>query len=65
MTDIEQYGVEENWSLPVYAGDCEDYALKKRKVLNEFFPDHVDEAMDQWLRENYTIHLPRKDMRPA
>ena len=38
---------------------------RKRKVLDEFFPDHVDEAMDRWLRENYTIHLPKEAMRPA
>lgn len=32
-TDIELYGVEEFWTLPVTRGDCEDYALLKRHLL--------------------------------
>ena len=32
-TDQELYGVAEYWTLPVDAGDCEDYALLKRHVL--------------------------------
>jgi predicted transglutaminase-like cysteine proteinase len=35
-TDMEQYGVEERWTLPVSGkGDCEDYALLKKKMLIE------------------------------
>ena len=35
-TDIVQYGVEEKWTLPVSGkGDCEDYALLKKKMLIE------------------------------
>lgn len=34
-TDMEQYGVEEFWAYPVTAGDCEDYALLKRRELME------------------------------
>ncbi len=34
-TDLEVYGVTEYWTLPVTRGDCEDYALLKRKVLIE------------------------------
>jgi predicted transglutaminase-like cysteine proteinase len=34
-TDLEQYGVEEFWAYPVTAGDCEDYALLKRRTLME------------------------------
>jgi predicted transglutaminase-like cysteine proteinase len=35
-TDIIQYGVEEKWTLPVSGkGDCEDYALLKKKMLLE------------------------------
>lgn len=34
-TDEEIYGVEERWTLPLSAGDCEDYALLKRKLLME------------------------------
>ncbi len=32
-TDLELYGVEEYWTLPVIKGDCEDYALLKRHLL--------------------------------
>ncbi|MCM2293723.1 transglutaminase-like cysteine peptidase [Allorhizobium sp. BGMRC 0089] len=33
-TDLQQYGVEEKWEYPTSgAGDCEDYALMKRKLL--------------------------------
>ena len=33
LTDLELYGVTELWTLPVDKGDCEDYALLKRKLL--------------------------------
>ncbi len=32
-TDLELYGREEHWTLPKYRGDCEDYALLKRRLL--------------------------------
>lgn len=33
-TDMEMWGVEERWSYPVNGyGDCEDYALEKRRRL--------------------------------
>ena len=32
-TDEELYGLEEYWTLPKGAGDCEDYVLLKRKTL--------------------------------
>ena len=36
MSDREQWGKEDVWSLPVTGrGDCEDYALMKRKLLIE------------------------------
>ncbi|MEO9611562.1 MAG: transglutaminase-like cysteine peptidase [Nitratireductor sp.] len=35
LTDIEIFGVEERWEYPTKVGDCEDYALLKRKRLNE------------------------------
>ena len=35
LTDMEIYGVTEYWTLPATAGDCEDYALMKRKLLME------------------------------
>ena len=35
VTDINNYGTEEYWTYPVSRGDCEDYALLKRKILQE------------------------------
>ena len=32
-TDLEMWGKEEVWSFPVREGDCEDYALLKRRTL--------------------------------
>ena len=32
-TDEEIYGMSEHWTLPGRRGDCEDYALLKRKIL--------------------------------
>lgn len=34
-TDLELYGKEEHWQLPTKFGDCEDYAMLKRKWLME------------------------------
>jgi predicted transglutaminase-like cysteine proteinase len=34
-TDMEMWGKAEVWSYPTTAGDCEDYVLLKRKLLNE------------------------------
>jgi predicted transglutaminase-like cysteine proteinase len=34
VTDLELYGVSDYWTLPVWGkGDCEDYALQKRRNL--------------------------------
>ena len=33
LTDLEIFGVEERWAYPRSVGDCEDYALLKRKML--------------------------------
>lgn len=33
MTDQDIYGVEEKWAYPTDVGDCEDYAILKRKML--------------------------------
>lgn len=34
-TDMEIYGVSEHWTIPKVRGDCEDYALLKRRTLIE------------------------------
>ena len=33
VTDLEQYNLEEHWTLPGKYGDCEDYVLLKRQLL--------------------------------
>ncbi|MBU2581248.1 MAG: transglutaminase-like cysteine peptidase [Alphaproteobacteria bacterium] len=33
VTDMAAYGVEEYWTVPASAGDCEDYVLLKRELL--------------------------------
>jgi predicted transglutaminase-like cysteine proteinase len=33
VTDLDAWGQEEVWSYPAATGDCEDYALLKRKLL--------------------------------
>jgi predicted transglutaminase-like cysteine proteinase len=35
-TDMEMWGKEELWSYPTNIGDCEDYALEKRRQLMAF-----------------------------
>jgi predicted transglutaminase-like cysteine proteinase len=34
-SDLELYGETERWTIPTTKGDCEDYALLKRKILIE------------------------------
>ena len=33
VTDLELYDVEEHWTYPEQAGDCEDFVLLKRQLL--------------------------------
>ena len=35
ISDKLLYGVEERWAYPTDAGDCEDFVLLKRRLLNE------------------------------
>jgi predicted transglutaminase-like cysteine proteinase len=35
LTDQELFGVEEYWTYPAKAGDCEDYVLLKQKKLRQ------------------------------
>jgi predicted transglutaminase-like cysteine proteinase len=42
VSDMDLYAVPERWDYPVYAGDCEDYVLlKKRELENLGFPSHA------------------------
>ena len=39
VSDIDLYGVVEKWTIPVDAGDCEDYVLLKKRDLESLgFP---------------------------
>ena len=35
ISDQDLYGVAENWTYPTTAGDCEDYVLLKKRLLQE------------------------------
>ena len=38
---------------------------RKRKVLEEFFPDHISAETDGWMRETFNILLPPEQMLPS
>lgn len=46
-TDVTQYGKEEYWAVAGERGDCEDYALKKMKLLRDkgFPKEHLNIAV--------------------
>lgn len=56
MTDMEQYGVDEYWAIAKTAGDCEDYALLKRKLLHDAGVPYSDLLMTVVLQPNGEGH---------
>jgi predicted transglutaminase-like cysteine proteinase len=56
MTDMELYGVEEKWAIATWAGDCEDYALRKRKDLIDSGFSPSDTLMTVVLQPNGEGH---------
>lgn len=56
MTDMEIYGVEEHWAYPRTVGDCEDYALLKRKMLIDAGFSASDTLMTVVLQPNGEGH---------
>jgi predicted transglutaminase-like cysteine proteinase len=56
MTDMEIYGVEERWAYPRTVGDCEDYALLKRKMLIDAGVSPSDLLMTVVLQPNGEGH---------
>ena len=56
MTDMELYGVEEKWAITTWAGDCEDYALLKRKELIDAGFSPSDTLMTVVLQPNGEGH---------
>ncbi|EHS54064.1 transglutaminase family protein cysteine peptidase BTLCP [Rhizobium sp. PDO1-076] len=56
LTDMEIYGVEERWAYPRTVGDCEDYALLKRKMLIDKGVDPADLLLTVVLQPNGEGH---------
>ncbi|MCC8934170.1 MULTISPECIES: transglutaminase-like cysteine peptidase [Rhizobiaceae] len=56
LTDLEIYGVEERWAYPRSVGDCEDFALLKRKMLIDRGVDPADLLMTVVLQPNGEGH---------
>ena len=42
----------------------EQASKEKQRILSEYFPDHIPDALDNSLRENFPILLPREAMKP-
>lgn len=65
-TDLQTYGREEVWALPLQSGvtygDCEDYALEKRRALLEAGFDHKNlniAVVTTWAGERHAVLLVR------
>ncbi len=56
LTDQEIYGVEERWAYPRSVGDCEDFALLKRKMLISKGFDPADLLITVVLQQNGEGH---------
>jgi predicted transglutaminase-like cysteine proteinase len=56
LTDLEIYGVEERWAYPRSVGDCEDFALLKRKMLIDRGVSPADLLMTVVLQPNGEGH---------
>lgn len=57
ITDIENFGVAEYWTLPVGGrGDCEDFVLAKYKLLLDAGVDSRDLAVAVVLDKNRRNH---------
>ena len=42
----------------------EQASKEKQRILSEYFPDHIPDALDDSLRENFPVRLPREVMKP-
>jgi len=40
--DIDLFGKSDFWDIVENAGDCDDYAVTKRSMLRDMFPDNHD-----------------------
>ncbi len=61
VSDIKQYGKREVWAANTRAGDCEDYALSKRRALmaRGFKPAHLLLTMARRRGEAHTVLVVR------
>lgn len=61
VSDMEQFGKREFWSFRTKAGDCEDYALAKRKKLMRkgFKASHLLLTMARWKGIAHTVLVVR------
>lgn len=55
--DRAQYGVAEKWTLPVNAGDCEDFALLKMRLLIDKGVSPRDLRLAQVMKRNVPSHV--------
>ncbi|MEH6719393.1 MAG: transglutaminase-like cysteine peptidase [Aurantimonas endophytica] len=66
-SDQDLYGTEERWAYPVDAGDCEDFALLKRRALHEIGIDLANLLLTVVRKRNgeghavLTLHTDRGD----
>jgi predicted transglutaminase-like cysteine proteinase len=58
VSDLDQYGEVERWTMPTTKGDCEDYVLLKRKLLmSKGFPSsalRITVLLDE-LRQGHAV----------
>jgi predicted transglutaminase-like cysteine proteinase len=61
MSDVKQFGKRELWTANTRAGDCEDYALSKRRALmaRGFKPAHLLLTMARRRGEAHTVLVVR------
>lgn len=61
VSDAKQFGKREYWTANTKAGDCEDYALSKRRALmaRGFHPSHLLLTMARRRGEAHTVLVVR------
>lgn len=61
MSDIKQFGKREHWTANTKAGDCEDFALSKRRALmaRGFRPSHLLLTMARRRGQAHTVLVVR------
>jgi predicted transglutaminase-like cysteine proteinase len=57
VSDRAQYGVEEKWTLPKNAGDCEDFALLKMRMLIDQGVAPANLRLAQVMKRNVPSHV--------